>query len=214
MAKTRRLENNFILLHIRENIAVYSAVTILFILGVTGGALAVRRLDSGQINELNSILGNFRDYLSVDKPLNQAAILKRSLLQNGLFILLLWLCGSFAPGFIPAAALVFYRGFTIGFTVGFLARRSALGGIIFALAAVLPQNLLFVPATIAAGVFSFSASLLLLDRRLQHRRLPYRSFFPEYTLAIFLAALFLVAGSLAEALITPVFMRAAVPFIQ
>ena len=213
MAKTRRLENNFIVLHIRENIAVYSAVTILFILGVTGGALAVRRLDSGQINELNSILGNFRDYLSVDKPLNQAAILKRSLLQNGLFILLLWLCGSFAPGFIPAAALVFYRGFTIGFTVGFLARRSALGGIIFALAAVLPQNLLLYRQLLRRG-FSFSASLLLLDRRLQHRRLPYRSFFPEYTLAIFLAALFLVAGSLAEALITPVFMRAAVPFIQ
>ena len=106
MAKTRRLENNFILLHIRENIVVYSAVTILFILGVKGGALAVRRLDSGQINELNSILGNFRDYLSVDKPLNQAAILKRSLLQNGLFILLLWLW-QFCPGFYPAAALVF-----------------------------------------------------------------------------------------------------------
>ena len=144
---------------------------------------------------------------------SQGLILRRSLMQNAKLILALWLCGNVFFGFIPALGFVFYRGFTIGFTVGFLAGQNALGGILFALGAVLPQNILYVPLTMVIGVLAVSLSLALLKRRLTRKNIPYGSYLFHYTVAMLVAAVFFAAGSLVETVITPVFMRAVVSLL-
>lgn len=206
----RQGRKNSFLMVLQENLAVIVAVSAVFIAGVIAGSLAVRALDENQIRDLNQIFFSFLDYLHVQKPLNQALILQRSLLQNGVFILLVWLCGQFFAGFLFVFGLVFYRGFTIGFTVGFLAQQNALQGVLFAIAAIVPQNLLYVPLTIAAAVLSVSLSLLFLQRRLRRQVRPFRFSSLQYTLVILAIGLFFAVGSLVEAAITPVFMRVVV----
>ena len=104
-------------------------------------------------------------------------------------------------------ALLFYRGFAIGFTVAFLARENALQGMLFAAAAVLPQNLLYVPASLLAGACAFIFSVLLLRRRFTGRNFPYGWYFVQYTLLLLFAAALLAAGGVVESVITPVFMQ-------
>lgn len=199
--------------HIREQFGMYILVLLIFVVGVTVGALSVRVMTEGQASELNAYFYSFIDYLTEHQPVNQTLILQRSIQQNSVFILVLWLCGTVFFGFIPALTAIFYRGFMIGFTVGFLAEQNALQGILFAVGAILPQNLVFVPVTVLAGVLSASFSLMLLRRRMTKKIIPYGSYFFQYTLAMLVAALAFAAGSMVEAMITPVFMRAVVSLL-
>ncbi|MBS4007982.1 MAG: stage II sporulation protein M [Clostridium sp.] len=199
--------------HIRSQWFLYMLVILIFTLGVVAGALSVRLLDEGQSRELNEYFYGFVEYLAEEQPMSQSLILQRSVLQNGKYVLLLWLCGAVFFGFVFALGAVLYRGFTIGFTVGFMAEQNTVQGILFAVGAVLPQNLLFVPLTVVAGVLSVSFSLLLLRRRMTRKQIPLGPYFFQYTMALSLVALAFIIGSLVEAMITPVFMKAVVSLL-
>lgn len=198
--------------HVRSQLAVYVLVCLTFAAGVTGGSLAARLLDEAYLRELSDYLFGFLDYLAGRQPVDQAVILQGALLQNGKFILALWLCGNLFFGFVLVLGLLFYRGFTIGFTVAFLARENAMQGILFAAAAVLPQNLLYVPASLLAGGGAVIFSILLLRRRFAGKTFPYGQYFAQYTLFMLSAAALLTAGAAVEAVITPVFMQAIAAF--
>jgi stage II sporulation protein M len=199
--------------HIRSQWFLYLLVILFFTVGVVAGALSVRLLDEGQSRELNEYFYSFVEYLAQQQPMSQSLILQRSVSQNGIFVIFLWLCGVVFFGFIFALGAILYRGFTIGFTVGFMAEQNTMQGILFAVGAVLPQNLLFVPFTVMAGVLSLSFSLMLLRRRLTRKQIPLGPYFFQYTLALFLVALAFTVGSLVEAMITPVFMKAIVSLL-
>ena len=199
--------------HVREQFGIYLLVIFIFIMGITVGAFSVRTLGEGQVKELNEYFYGFLDSLTEQQTMNQGLVLQKSLIQNGKYILALWLCGVVFFGFLPALGFIFYRGFTIGFTVGFLAEQNAMRGILFAAGAVLPQNLLYVPVTMVAGTLAVSFSLMLLRQRLLKRSIPFGAYFFHYSLAMFVVGLVLATGSLIEAIITPVFMRAVVSLL-
>jgi len=199
--------------HIRSQWFLYLLVVLIFTAGVVAGALSIRLLDEVESRELNEYFYSFVEYLAGQQPMSQSLILQRSVLQNGTFILVLWLCGVVFFGFVLAFGVILYRGFTIGFTVGFMAEQNTVQGILFAVGAVLPQNLLFVPLTVMAGVLSVSFSLVLLRRRMTRKQIPLGPYFSQYSLAMLVVALAFTLGSLVEAIITPVFMKAVVSLL-
>lgn len=196
--------------HIREQLPIYILTTFLFTAGVAAGAVFVRLLPESQVYELNQYFFSFVDFLLAGKPVNQTLILQKALLYNGIFIALLWFFGNLFFGFVPVLALLFYRGFAIGFTVGFLAQHNFMHGIIFALGAILPQNLVYVPVSILAAVCAVIFSFMLLKRRMTGKAFPYRLWFVQFSLLMLLGMVLLAAGGLIESFITPVFMRAIV----
>jgi stage II sporulation protein M len=200
--------------HVRAQLGIYVLVCLAFAAGVTGGSLAARLLDEVSLRELNDYLFGVLDYLAARQPVDEVLIMQRAFLQNGIFILALWLAGNLFFGFTLVLGLLFYRGFTIGFTVAFLVRENALQGILFASAAVLPQNLLYVPASLLAGGCAVIFSLLLLRRRFTGKNFPYGPYFAQYSLLMLLAAALLAAGGAVEAVITPVFMQAIAAVIK
>ena len=207
----RQGRQNGALAHLEENLGVYLLVIAFFTIGIIIGSLAVRSLTAQQISELNQIFFNFLDYLTLDEPLNQTLILQRSLIENGIFLLLIWFCGNIFFGFIFILAGICYRGFTIGFTVGFLAQQNVLRGILFSLAAILPQKLIYFPAIVVAGVFAVSSSLFLLRSRIQKK--PPATLFMQYTVLILIIGAAFAVGSLVEAMVTPVCMRVMVSIL-
>jgi stage II sporulation protein M len=194
--------------HIRDQFGVYILALVVFTASVAAGALSVRLLEEFQIREMNDYFFGFVGYLAEQQPINQGLILKRAALQNGLFLLILYVSGNFFFGFIPALCLLFYRGFSIGFAVGFLAEQNSLRGVLFAIGAILPQNLIYVPAAMVASVCAVIFSLLLFRRRFARRTFPYGAYFLQYSLIMLIAAAAFALGALVETVVTPVFMRA------
>jgi stage II sporulation protein M len=196
--------------HVREQFSIYLLVTMVFTAGIAAGALSVRFLEEIQVRELNDFFFGFVDYLSERQPINQGLIMQRALLQNGIFVLALWVLGNLFFGIIPVLGILFYRGFTIGFSVGFLAEQNSLRGVLFAIGAILPQNLIYVPMTILSSVCAVIFSLILLRRRFAGKVIPYGSYLFQYSLLMLIVAALFALGSIVEAIITPVFMRAVV----
>lgn len=204
-----------LLAYIKENLGIYTLVTSFFCVGIIAGALLLRFLGEGQLAELNTAIVYFFEGLKSETfaSLQPVELLSTSYRKNILFLLIIWLLGQAWFGFPLILFSLMFKGFALGFTVAFLVRHIALKGVIFGLAALLPHNLLLVPAYIAATTTATTFSLLKLNDRLAKKKTDRRHYYRQYCYFMFLVLILLLAGGLVEAYITPVFMQLTVSII-
>ncbi|MEW6724357.1 MAG: stage II sporulation protein M [Bacillota bacterium] len=204
MGRTRRGIGD----HLRVNAALYIFVTIVLAMGVVFGALAVRTLDEYQQEQLIDYFQLFLRGLSTGVDEIEPAVVLRAALMNHLRTVgLVWLLGLTVIGVAGVVLVIVVRGFVIGFTVGFLAQGLGLKGVLFAIAAVLPQNLLAIPAFLVISAASLGFSWLLVKSRLRRQRFRWLQEFAGYSLLVMAASLVLALAAVIEAYIAPVFMQ-------
>jgi len=199
--------------YLRTNWGIYSIIAALFALGVLAGALAVRGLDETQRQALNQFFSAYLEHYRVTGTIDPGAAFRQSLRLNFQYLFLIWIFGLLIYGYPFVAALTVVRGFSVGFTVGFLVERAALRGVLFAAGSVLPHNLLIIPAFIVMAVTGFSLSWHRFRSRLTKRPISLRERIGSYTITIFLVGLALFLGILVEAYISPVFVKLLIPVI-
>ncbi len=200
--------------YLRENMGIYIFIAAMFVLGVLAGSLVLRGLDESQRLALNHYFSLFVDSFTDDAAMEQGAIFRQSLKTNFQYLFLCWFLGIFLFGFPFICGLTVLRGFSVGFTVGFLVERASFRGILFALGSVLPHNLIIIPAFLVIAVTGFSFSWLRFRCYLEKRSCSVREHIGPYTLMIFLVGLILFLGILVEAYVTPVFMKLAIPLMR
>lgn len=194
--------------YLRSNIVAYFFVTLIFIIGVVVGALAVKTLPDEQKTELIGYLRIFFQGLSsgTDALNNPGAMLQSVIVNNVKTIALMWLLGFTVVGIPFVLFIVFTRGFVIGFTVGFLVNEYVMQGLLFSLVAVLPHNFFAVPAILITGVSAISFSLSLVRRRGRNTgSLLYQAL--GYTVLCVVMLLLMTAASFIEVYVSPVFMK-------
>ena len=102
----------------------------------------------------------------------------------------------------------FAKGFRIGFTVAFIVKCYGLGGSLFALVSLLPQNIIYLSATVIYSVFAFIQALEIRRLRKEGILYKYKSKIILNTLTAFLLFLFLTTvGILLESFILPTFIK-------
>ncbi|HEY8449822.1 MAG TPA: stage II sporulation protein M, partial [Bacillota bacterium] len=149
--------------HVRRYAGVYFFLTVLFAMGVAFGALAVGALDATQRLELGHYLEFFLQTLEQPgEAVPAQSIVRQALLSNWRTAGLIFLLGLTVVGVPLIPAIVFLRGFIVGFAVGFLVSSDGWRGLLISLLAILPQNVLIVPALIvlSAAAVTFSARLV------------------------------------------------------
>ncbi|MGI6703343.1 MAG: stage II sporulation protein M [Clostridia bacterium] len=191
---------------IKNNLPIYFFVLVFFVAGIAAGAFTVDALSSVQKEELISYFQSFFNILD-EQPVQSAAVFKQSLLNNSQFVLIIWVLGITVIGIPLILLIVGIKGFILGFSVSFLVEGMGLRGLLFALAAVLPQNLLIVPGILVAGVLGISFSISMLRRRKAKSKKSFSSELTLYSFNIFVSLLILFVGSLVEGYITPVFIK-------
>ncbi len=137
----------------------------------------------------------------------QGFMVRNVLMQNIKILLIFWFLGITAIGLPFIIALLFLKGFTLGFTISFLFGQFSFGGLLFGLGATLPQNIFIIPAFLTAAVVAMSFSLLQIRSKVRKRKFYFWHNLLNYTALFLLISLFVLAGSLVEACITPVFIR-------
>jgi stage II sporulation protein M len=195
--------------YFRVNLVMYFFIILLFIVGVVFGALAVKTLAEEQKAELLTYLKVFFQGLNngQDTTLDMGVLVKQAIFNNIKTIGVIWLLGLTVIGVPMILFIVFTRGFVIGFTVGFLVNEYILRGIAFALASVIPHNIVVIPAVIIAAVSGVSFSVLIIKNRLRPHRVNLSYELMAYTsMAVVMLGLS-IFGGLIEGYITPVFMK-------
>lgn len=151
--------------YIRSSWPACLAVVFVFVLGLGAGTYKAGNLDYGQARELHDYLQSSLPLLARTRPVASPSAYD-ALLNNLLSIIAIYFFGLSLIGIPATLALVFFRGMVIGFSVGFLGRDMAGRGVLLAATAILPHNLLYLPALFvgAAAALSFSLRLLRLSR--------------------------------------------------
>ena len=102
-----------------------------------------------------------------------------------------------------------FRGFILGFTLGFVVDELALRGVLFIILTILPHNLFYIPGLIGIGVIALSLSVYFLKNRIR-KQLIYnkKEQIWTYLFIMFSISILLLIGSLIEAYFAPILMKA------
>ncbi|MDR1701750.1 MAG: stage II sporulation protein M [Sporomusaceae bacterium] len=192
--------------YLRANIAAYFFITLIFVIGVVVGALAVKMLPPEAKSELLLYLKIFFKGISEQGEVRNetAPMLLTAVLTNAKIIAVMWFLGFTIIGAPFVLLMVWMRGFVIGFTVGFLVNEYIMKGLLFAVAAVLPHNLFAVPAILATAVAAVTFSLLLVRQKSRDGLL-----YNAVVYSLFCTAMLAVSliAALVEIYLSPVFMK-------
>ncbi|MHB1419090.1 MAG: stage II sporulation protein M [Bacillota bacterium] len=192
--------------HLKQNLWLYLFIAIVLVVGISTGAMSVRALSPEQQKELITYLNS--SLLSIDKVNVNSGLLARDAIYGNLEVLfLVWFLGLTVVGMPLILAIVFFRGFVLGFTVGFLVQQKLLQGVMMALLSVLPQNLLNIPALAIAGVSAISFSMCLIKGKHYGRSMRLSHLFVAYSILIACIGVVAVAGGLVEAYMSPLGVR-------
>lgn len=194
-----------------DRLPLFVFVVIIFVLGISFGAIAVKTVD---YNIRENVFAYFNDFMEGYNELNynNSTLVSESIKFNLLNIVIIWILGISVFLMPLITVLVFFKGFVLGFTVGFLVNEYSFQGVIMVVAAVFPQNLIIIPVYILAAVMAIYLSVRIFKH--------YRGFevlsgedFLAYTLEMGLLALLLVGGSIIETFISPYLMKLILRFI-
>ncbi|MGI6469013.1 MAG: stage II sporulation protein M [Syntrophomonadaceae bacterium] len=181
--------------HFRENRIQYCMVAALFTLGLIMGALKAGDLEGGVKERLLEMIDL---YLGEQQGVYGPAVFVSALLNQGRFILAIWALGLTVIGIPLILAVVFMRGFSLGFTAGFLFQEKAAQGVLLTFISLLPQNLIYVPVLLIASVIAVDFSLYIVRGR-SYNRAPLGVSLLGYTSLVGMLMLVFMLGAFIEA---------------
>jgi len=199
--------------HYQDNFLMYFIVSVLFVVGIIAGAVATKVLGSEKNDEAMFFLNSF--FRAIDNnSLNNMSILKQSLIDNYKAVIALWFSGIIYLGFIISPIIMLFRGFALGFSVGFFVYEYGLKGFLFSIFGIFPQNLLMIPSIISIASISMAYSVNKTKKRnIRMNSNAKFSYLTHYSLQIFGFSLVLFIGCLIEAYLAPIFLRFLISYL-
>ncbi len=187
--------------HLKENRWHYLLLGIVFVLGLFLGYYKVFSLENEVRDHLlalinNYLLGGFRGELS------SAHIFSSAYLQQFKSLFLIWFLGLTVIGIPLIIGVVFFRGFSLGFTIGFLVKEKAGAGIIISFLSIFPQNIVYIPLIIAWALIAINFSVYIVRGR-DAGGLPLTAGLVRYFLLLLACLLLVLVGVLIETYLPP-----------
>ncbi|MEW6276639.1 MAG: stage II sporulation protein M [Bacillota bacterium] len=152
----------------KQNWPLYLIAAAFFILGAGLGVLTVNNLPAEQTAEIHSYLNVFLKQIEI-LPLDSTRAARAILYENIIFISIIYFLGLTFVGIPFILGLVLGRGFILGFAVSCLTKTMSWPGFFLAAAAILPQNLLYLPALLIGVVTAISFASLSFKRHSNYR---------------------------------------------
>ena len=109
--------------HFREYSSIYLFVVVLFLMGVIFGAVIVNSLSFTQKEDLFYYLSQFFGQAAKGEANVARDLFLQSFFHNSKFIGLIWILGISIIGLPVILIMLFIKGVTVGFTVGFLVNQ-------------------------------------------------------------------------------------------
>ncbi|KKB36432.1 stage II sporulation protein M [Bacillus thermotolerans] len=205
----KRLSQVAISKHIQAHASIYVFVAVLFFMGVVFGAIVVNSLSLVQKEDLAYYLQQFFGQVSSGQIADSEDLFQQSFIHNVKYLGCMWLFGISIIGLPLIFIFLFMKGIVVGFSVGFLVQQMNWDGFFVAVASILPQNLIIVPAFIFVASVSTAFSLQLMKKVFmkQSSHFQMSALLSKYFL-FFLAAVGMAALAAGiEAYISPVLMQ-------
>ena len=204
--------NDTIRRHLADNIWIYIIVILMFILGISLGAMTVNNIDEVSKSDARTYIEGFLELTSRNE-LQPAYILKQSIKFNLYFSLVLFFSGLVYLGIVLIPVLIAFRGFCIGFSIAFLTENFGSNGFFLSIGSVLPQNIIYVPVIIIMGVTGLNYSLWTFRNKYFKKCGAIPNLFATYAFSTLILFILLISGCIVEAYMTSLIVRLITPYI-
>lgn len=185
--------------HIRNNRWQYLVISLVFLIGLVMGSQKVDGLDGGVRDHLVQMIDNYLQE-GRDAPVYGPGIFMAALATQAKTIVAIWFLGLTVIGVPLILAVVFLRGYALGFTIGFLAQQKGGAGIVMSILTILPQNLVYIPLLVIWSVIAVNLSAYLMGRT---PGLSLSKTLVNYCLLLLIFLLLFMAGAFIEAYLSP-----------
>lgn len=190
----------------KQNIGFYLLTVLILLSGVVLGSFSVGLLSETQKNELLNYVELFFSNVR-NLNIDSAGVFYTSVLNNLKTALVISFAGLFVITFPLIPAVIFFRGYILGFTVGFLASEFGIKGCIFAVFTIFPQNLITIPVIISIGVTGICFAVEVIKNRKKIDKGEYLNMTASYLLLNLGFSLFFILAGLIEGYISPLFIK-------
>ncbi|MCZ8512857.1 stage II sporulation protein M [Paenibacillus filicis] len=200
--------------YMKEHLSFYLFVGVIFVTGVVFGAVMVNALSMDQKQEITRYLGNF--FSSVEQGALGGDVqgsFRDSFSMHIKWILIIWVLGVSVVGLPLILILDFLKGVLIGFTIGYLAGTMSWKGLLFALVAVVPQNLIAIPVLLVCSVTAMAFTVHLVKNRFLQKRGTLYEPFMRFSATVLASAVLLAGVAMLEAQVSPVMMKWVTPML-
>lgn len=151
--RTKQNVKNVFIQYISNNIREYLIVTLIFLIGLILGIVFINNTNDIQKTDITNSINTFTVSIQSDQVVNQTALLRQSIISNIVLAFILWFTGSTVVGMPIVYGIVGFRGFCLGYTISSIIATLGTGkGVVFALSAILLQNIIIIPALLALAV--------------------------------------------------------------
>lgn len=193
-----------IIRHIYASWWIYLLVGSCFLAGVFFGFLGMNSLEESQTSFLRKL---FEDGLvQFGEDFNFSVSARQAVMKNIFNLGKIFILGLTIIGLPLILIIIFTRGFVLGFTIEFLLQEKAWEGGVLTFMAILPPNLLSLPAYILGAVTAINFSLYLIRGQSQ-RNIKISQYLAEYFLVMIGLCILMFGAALIEGYFSPVFIR-------
>ena len=201
---------DLIIRHLYDNFKLYLIVIIIFIIGIVAGVIFINNVNGEQATEIQNYITEFINLLKQDYHIDTGLLLKKSLSDNLILIITMWLLGSTVIGIPIVMGIVLFRGFCIGYSVSaIIATLGVQKGILFFTVTMLLHNLIFIPVIICMTISCMKLyKSIMKDRRRENIKLE----IIRHTLISIMLSLLLVVASLVESYVSTNLLMLTIKF--
>lgn len=162
-----------IIKHISANLRAYIISVLIFTVGIFVGVMCLNNTYETQKTEISDYINMYITKTKDKTEISTVKALKNSIKDNVILAVGLWFAGTTIIGIPIVFGIVFFRGFSLGYTISACVYTMGLGkGIAFIIIAVLLQNLIFIPALMALSVSGIKLyKSIIKDRRKENIKL-------------------------------------------
>ncbi len=201
--KRRNKENkikNIIVEYIAQNIKAYIMLTIIFFIGLILGIIFVNNTKEAQSDQISTYINNFIDSIKENYQISKPKLLINSIKGNLYITIILWFLGSTVIGMPLIYLVIGYKGYCIGYTISSITATIGTGkGILFIIATVLFQNIIYIPAVLTLAVSGIKLYKLIMEDR---RRENIKMQILKHTIFSLFLFIILIMASLVETYIS------------
>lgn len=180
----------WLLARLRGSWPLLAVLLFALLMGLVMGLSAPKTADAEALERTRLMVGNYIQALPATY-IDSWQESRQALLLNGGLLGAMALCGLHLLGLPLVVALLFAKGFSLGYAAGFLLDYQGVSGFAVIFLSMLPQNLLLLPIFIAAAYLAacFSLSLLSVRPLVASGLALYGLRFAALLVAVFVAAL-------------------------
>ena len=187
-------------------------LTIIVIIGIISGSFLIVILNNSDKSLVKDYIQKFINNINGNN-FNFIETFKNALLINLIISISIWILGISVIGLIIVICLVFWKAFTLGFTISSFIITFNLKGLLISLVYIFPHLVINLLVIMYLGSYSVKFSMLIIKCIFSKVNLELRKLMNKYLQVLLFTVVVFIVTSLFESFVTPYLLKGIVSLL-